>query len=226
MALTVLQSFVDPNPTVSRIVRRSLPFAWYQRMKAARWERGGRPIPPPSAVKNAAIRDYARRFRVDTLVETGTFYGAMILENADHFTRIFTVELDPDLHHRACTLFAPFPHVTPLQGDSGEVVDDILEALDEPALFWLDAHYSGRGTAHGSLSTPIEREIEAILRHRVAGHVILVDDAHDFGRLRDYPTLDALRERVLSIRSDRVVTVDADIVRIHRADDPATGDQA
>ena len=42
-----------------------------------------------------------------------------------------------------------------LQGDSTDVLPEVVEKMDEPTLFWLDGHYSGGITASGEQETPI-----------------------------------------------------------------------
>jgi hypothetical protein len=59
-----------------------------------------------------------------------------------------------------------------------------VRQLQEPALFWLDGHYSGVDTGKDELDTPVSAELEAILGSPVKGHVILIDDARCFPWVR------------------------------------------
>ena len=61
--------------------------------------------------------------------------------------------------------------------------------LTYPALFYLDAHYSGPGTGKGDIETPISAEIDLILQRAPAGSVVAIDDARCFGTEPDYPPL-------------------------------------
>jgi hypothetical protein len=56
----------------------------------------------------------------------------------------------------------------------------VLASIQQPALFWLDAHYSGGVTALGDTVSPISSELDVVLGHAVKGHVVLVDDAREF----------------------------------------------
>ena len=123
---------------------------------------------------------YGRRFSLATLVETGTFLGAMVEASRDTFTRIISIELDAKLHRQAQRKFARFAHITILRGDSAAVLPEVLKGLSEPCLFWLDGHFSGGITAKSDVETPILQELAAILRHPIKGHVILIDDARAF----------------------------------------------
>ena len=185
------------------------------RRKQRAWLAAGRPVPAPSVVKHGILREYADRYQLGTLVETGTYRGGTIEALRDRFARIYSIELDDALYERARTRFARAPHVTILPGDSALMLPTVLAELSEPALFWLDGHYSGPGTAKGRRETPIVEEIRAILAHPVAGHVILVDDARVFGTWPDYPTLDEFQTLVAAHRPDLAFTVDDDIIRIH-----------
>jgi len=180
------------------------------------WRLTGRPIPPPPPVKQAIVREYQRRFGLRTFVETGTFAGGMIDAVQDLFDRIVSIELDPGWHARAVGRFRAAPHVTLLQGDSGTRLPEVLAALREPALFWLDAHYSGPITARGALDSPIVQELDAIRAHPVAGHVVLIDDMRDFNGTGGYPTVDALVQWIRQADPSGTVDVRDDILRWHR----------
>jgi hypothetical protein len=99
------------------------------------------------------------------------------------------------------------------------VLPGVLQQLERPALFWLDGHYSGGITAQADRHTPIVQELIHIFSSASPGHVVLVDDARCFGTDPQYPTLPRLRELVLGLRPDRVITTDDDCIRIT----PATG---
>ncbi|MDX6611503.1 MAG: hypothetical protein QOD75_689, partial [Blastocatellia bacterium] len=59
------------------------------------------------------------------------------------------------------------------------------------------------------------KELDHILNHPVAGHVILIDDARCFTGYNDYPTVDELRETVAAKKPDWEMSVELDIIRIH-----------
>jgi hypothetical protein len=185
------------------------------RRKRRAWVAAGRPAPAPSAVKRAILREYADRFGLRTLVETGTYRGGTIEALKDRFARIYSVELDDALYARARARFAGMAHVTLLHGDSADVLPALLPRLTGPALFWLDGHYSGPGTAKGRKETPIVEEIRAVLTHPIPGHVILIDDARVFGAWPDYPTLDEFRTLITTDRPGLTFHVEDDIIRIH-----------
>jgi hypothetical protein len=65
------------------------------------------------------------------------------------------VRIDPALADAARVRFAATPHVTILQVNSGELLRRAIASLTEPALFWLDGHYSGSITARGGVANDI-----------------------------------------------------------------------
>lgn len=179
------------------------------------WRLSGRSVPPPPPVKEAIVKEYQRRFGVRVFIETGTFAGGMVDALKGRFERVVSIELDPGWHSRAVQRFRADPHVTLLMGDSGLRLREVLDSLTEPALFWLDAHYSGPVTARGAIDTPIVRELAAIRAHPVTGHVVLIDDMRDFRGRDGYPTVDELVRWIRAVDPGGVVEVRDDILRWH-----------
>jgi len=180
------------------------------------WKLKGRPIPAPHAVKQKINKYYAAKFRPRVFIETGTYMGEMIDAVLNIFPEIISIEYDPILAERAKNKFSSNPHVKIIQGDSGVLLRSVMAKITEPCLFWLDAHYSGVGTAKGDLETPITKEIKAILDHLCPDHVILIDDAREFRGGNNYPLLDEVKELIASKRRDWIVEVGDDIIRIHK----------
>ena len=128
-----------------------------------KWRADGFCVPPPPAVKHATIIEYAKRFRAEVLIETGTCFGDTIAATKRYFQHVYSIELSAVLHEKAKQRFSGDPTVTLLVGDSGSVLQDVLHEIKTKPLFWLDAHYSGGVTAHGVIDTPIAQEIDVIL---------------------------------------------------------------
>jgi hypothetical protein len=179
------------------------------------WLLDGKPVPPPHLVKQKCVRQYGRRFNLSVLVETGTYRGEMVRALRSAFREIYTIELGQTLYAEAQRVFAPFPHIHVLQGDSTQVLRDVLSRIEEPCLFWLDAHYSGKGTALADCETPVWGELDCILGHAVKSHVILIDDARCFDGNNGYPSLAEIKTCVNERRPDQICEVRDDIIRIH-----------
>lgn len=206
--------------SLKQAIKRTLPddvLKLRRDLEARRtWEKEGRPSPPPHIIKEELIRDYAKNFNTNILIETGTYLGDMVHAMKKSFSKIISFELDQTLAAEAQQRFANDNHVRIVQGDSGKLLGDYLATIDEPCLFWLDGHYSGGITAKGALETPIKNELTAILSHPVNGHVILIDDARCFTGENDYPTLDELKNFVAERKPDHKFSVETDVIRIHQ----------
>ena len=181
-----------------------------EKLKSIR--QGLRPKPAEHLVKQATVRGYAKQFDCPVLVETGTFRGHMIAAMLESFDEIHSIELSEELFGKAKQRFADHRHVHLHRGDSGEVLPKLLTKINRPVLFWLDAHASGGETATGTIDTPIVAELEEILRHPVKSHVILIDDAREFGVGKHYPAINRLKKMMAGTYP--VFEVKDDIVRI------------
>jgi hypothetical protein len=206
---------------VTKVILKQTPmFALYQVYKQEKlyreWIQAGKPATPPELAKQRVIKEYAHRFKVPVFIETGTYEGNMVNAVKDVFDEIYSIELGLELYQRAKRRFAGSKHVDILQGDSCEVLKDVLAQVERPCLFWLDGHYSGNGTARSDLETPILKELAHIFKHSMAHqHVILIDDARLFTGEGDYPGIPALKDLVMRAGFDNF-EVEDDIIRIFK----------
>ena len=180
----------------------------------ARWEKSGIRLAPPHLFKQNVLRKYAKKFNLRVLVESGTCYADMVEAMKNEFDRIYSVEVSPYLYGKCLKRFGKLKHITLLQGDSGVILKSIMEKIDQPALFYLDGHYSGGMSSKGAKETPICEELHAILRAKPLNHVIVIDDARCFGADPDYPSLEELRNLVEADRKGLHIEVEDDCIRI------------
>jgi hypothetical protein len=202
--------FYSIVPKPIRIQKRSR----FLRMQYAMWEKQGCAIPPPHAVKQWVLWMYAKKYQIHTFVETGTYQGAMISGLKDIFSKIYSIELSRELFEKAIKRFKTSRHITLLQGDSSIELGKVIPELAEPALFWLDAHYSAGITARGDKDTPVHEELKIILGNTDIEHIIVIDDARCFGKEPGYPSINDLRQYVDSMRPTAHFLVEADSIRI------------
>ena len=179
----------------------------------AEWEKNGRPLPPPHIVKQKAIEAFRKRFQTKILVETGTYLGDMVEAQRTHFEKIYSIELSEKLFNRAKKRFKDHSHITILQGDSGVVLNKLIPGIDQPALFWLDGHYSGGITAKAEKECPVPEELETILKSSLS-HVILIDDARLFNGTQDYPTIEEIENMIKKRGDPYLLEIKDDIIRI------------
>lgn len=182
--------------------------------KLARWEKAGKPSPPPHIVKQMTISSFRDQFHVKVLVETGTFLGDMIEAQRTYFDKIYSIELGEALWKKAVKRFEKYSHISILQGDSGKVLNTLVPEIHESAIFWLDGHYSAGETAKGEKECPIYEELDAIFRSDVK-HILLIDDARCFTGQGDYPTIADLSAFVLKNRPNAVIDVKNDTISVN-----------
>jgi len=182
------------------------PDYWYWRLR-------GKPVRSPHLLKQRTVREYGQKFGLKILIETGTYYGEMVSAMRKHFERIYSIEFDSELARRAVRNFERFPNIQILEGDSRQVLPELLKSIREPALFWLDAGYYGWAGEERDKQR-LSAEFEAILRHPVKGHVILMDDARGLDGKDGALTFGELKSRIESEFPDRTVEVNYDILRI------------
>jgi hypothetical protein len=179
----------------------------------AAWIREGRQIPPPHEVKQEAIRKYQKEYSAKVLVETGTFRGEMVYAQRSYFDRIISIELSEELYKIVKKRLGRLQNVELLNGDSAELLGEVVKGLDQQAIFWLDGHYSGFETAKGKVETPVNRELDAIFESGL-DHIILIDDARMFRGENDYPTIQQVEDKVRSKTNNYIFKVEDDIIRI------------
>lgn len=178
------------------------------------WEKKGRPAPPPHIVKQRILQAYSTRFGLKILIETGTYYGDMIEAMKDSFDRLYSIELSEELYEKTKERFKGVKHIELIHGDSGLELRNIINKINQPALFWLDGHYSAGDTALGEKETPIYEEMSNILNATDRGHVIIIDDARCFGTDPSYPSVGELSDFIRSKRTNIDIIIQDDSIRI------------
>jgi glycosyltransferase involved in cell wall biosynthesis len=176
---------------------------------------------PSYKFKRGEINKCRLKYKLELLIETGTFLGDTVDHFKNEFKKIISIELSETLACKARLKFQSFANVRIITGDSGRVLADLISEIHQPALFWLDGHYSSEffvgneyiKTAKGQLNTPIMEELKIILRAD-SSHVILIDDARLFTGKEDYPTITQLRGLLTHFNTKYSLTVKNDIIYI------------
>lgn len=195
-------------------IYRPLQKCLQRKREVREWEKNGRPAPLPHIIKQKILRKFAKQYNLKVFVETGTYYGEMVDAMKGIFDRVYSIELSQELFEKAKERFKPSKHVELLMGDSGKVLENVMKKIDQPALFWLDGHYSTGVTARGEKDTPIYKELQHILNSEDLRHVIIIDDARCFGNDPAYPTIKDMKEFIHSKRENVQISVEDDSIRI------------
>lgn len=112
----------------------------------------------------------------DVFVETGTWSGGGV-EKARQvgFREIHSIEVQKTTYASACEKFKDCDNVKLYLGNSGEILANVIENIDERITFWLDAHSD-------NFNSPLLKELKAIFHHPIKNHTIIIDDVDDFGQ--------------------------------------------
>ncbi len=121
----------------------------------------------------------AKEFGIGTFVETGTHKGNTSAWASAHFSKVVTIEGSEHWYERTKPRLDALGNVSMILGHSREVLPKVVQELPGPALFWLDAHWSGRQTAGVDEQCPLLDEIAAV-NQSAHDHFILIDDARLF----------------------------------------------
>jgi len=168
------------------------------------------------------LKRIQRLYQYKYFVETGTLLGETPLALRSYFKHIWTIELSRNLFGKAEALLKRWPNITCILGDSKEELRAIILEIDNPTIFWLDAHYSGGGTAHGELKAPIIEELEAIKTSTIKTHIIVIDDVSEFSSAEEIAPLSEVLATIESINPKYKCYFDYDMLfalpfeRVHR----------
>jgi hypothetical protein len=115
-------------------------------------------------------------------LETGCHEGINLEKriSEDKYLEYHSIELDPKWHTHNSLRFSEVSNVHVHLGDSSEILRKLDLTL--PLTIFLDAHYSGPGTAMGKMETPLLEELKALKDGSLnGGSVIVIDDIRMLG---------------------------------------------
>lgn len=111
------------------------------------------------------------RSHANVFVETGTFHGGGVNRALQAgFSKIISIEIHEPLYVENLTRFKDEiakERVFFYCGDSSKIMQDIVSRIDDPILFWFDAHDQTMNNAGvGELKCPIIQELLSIIGAR------------------------------------------------------------
>jgi len=155
------------------------------------------------------------KFSNKYFIETGSYQGDGIQQALDaKFQEIYSIELAPCHYEYSMKRFCSCSNVHLRFGDSAQILSEVLREIDAPATFWLDGNYSGGTTAKGQTNTPLLKELEAIRKHPIKTHTILIDDVRLLGTAEfDHIKLDQVIQMILEINPKYQISFEHGYVR-------------
>ena len=177
------------------------------------WDKAGKKTQVPKCVKEDIILKYKRKYNITIFLETGTNYGDMTWRQRNNFDKIYSIELGADLAEFSRKRFRNNEHIEIVQGDSGRKISEVLNRISEPAILYLDAHYSGKDAVRGYKDCAVGDELPAILKTNT-DHIIIIDDAHLFTEERDYPSIESISRYIQTTRPQSIINLENNCIVI------------
>lgn len=123
-------------------------------------------------------------------VETGSYWGDGIqLALESGFDKIISMECNQIYYDHCVNRFSDKKNVKIHLGDSSSDLFSIIENIDEPITFWLDAHFMCNDPEQnldnhpGKGKIPLIDELSQIKKHHLNNHTILIDDINELANL-------------------------------------------
>lgn len=157
------------------------------------------------------------KFVSNTLIETGTYYGATALWASKHFKTVHTIELSEPLYQITSAKYGNIENINFHFGDTRTLLKEILKNTpdDEKIILWLDAHWSSDITYGENDQCPLLQELE-ILTTCKQEVCILIDDARLFTapppRPNDYRQYPNIQEIASHFSNDSFICIDDDVI--------------
>jgi hypothetical protein len=129
------------------------------------------------------VKALAHTCGIEAAVETGTFYGGGSRALRHIFPRVWSIEASEEMYRKTKRKFGRIPGLTFLLGSSPDVLASLADELDEPAVFWLDAHAATTdyGIPDSLHQCPLLEELDVIRKFPgAAASCLLIDDARAF----------------------------------------------
>lgn len=147
------------------------------------------------------LRDDYTKYPI--FVETGTNMGHTTFACEPLFETIYTIELGKELYDSVSGGYSG-DKIHFIHGDSSVVFTELLPTLDKPAIFFLDGHWSGGGTARGATDCPLIEEVTHIAGLFSHDAILIIDDYRLFGK---GPSNGPYNEDWESIRKQDIVDI-------------------
>jgi hypothetical protein len=114
-------------------------------------------------------------------IESGTYFGDTVANIQDKFQKVYTIDVSQSLYDKAKQRFQGNANVTCYHGDSATVMKNLLPLIQEPCIFWLDAHWSMGNTEFKDVHVPLYKELDVIVAEMKFPSLVIIDDVRLFG---------------------------------------------
>ncbi len=124
------------------------------------------------------VLEFKEKGQFKNFVETGTYKGGSSFWAGQHFEKVYTIEIDPEIS-KATTSRPDCPkNIEFFVGNSKDVLPVVVKKINSPSLFWLDGHWCNISEVGKDMECPLMDELRALKSFKDS--VILIDDARAF----------------------------------------------
>lgn len=165
------------------------------------------------------VLQFLEKRPIDNFIETGTFRGGTSFWAANHFQKVYTIEIDAELSKSTASNPLCPKNIEFLVGNSKEVLPQLMASgITGSCLFWLDGHWCSGGGGKDE-ECPLLDELEAI--KSAQDSIILIDDARCFlGPLpkphdsTHWPRIDQVFKKITETFPNHHFTIQDDVILV------------
>ena len=179
------------------------------------WLVNRKKAPDNNFYKIIRLKKYINQLNINSLIETGTFYGQTVESIRKIVGQVISIEIFEPFYWANQEIFRPYKHVKIIYGDSGSQLERAIKLSNGKILFWLDGHYSGNGTGIGIKTSPIIEELLIIRNSGRLDSCIVIDDIRLFNGTDGYPTIEEAIKLIKSININYKIYQDCDCLIAH-----------
>lgn len=151
----------------------------------------------------------AKKHNLTSFVETGTWHGDSAKWAAPRFEKVITIEVIEEFYLESKRTLSEYWNVLCVHGDSRYDLNRILRDVERPALFWLDAHWTGHPNYKAEYGKCAVLDEIKTINYTYSHDAIMVDDVRLFPSLMRIEPDEVIE--ALSFSGRRKVTVKDDI---------------
>ncbi len=148
---------------------------------------------------------------IKVFVETGTYMGETTVWASEHFKKVYSIEAAESIYLKTKEKLKDYSNITLIFGESNKELGKI--PINEPALFWLDAHYSAGETFNGEV--PLIEELKVINNLDIDSYIFIDDSrfitakwlGEQYCELADLINILSVKKRYIAIFEDVIIAV-------------------
>jgi len=157
------------------------------------------------------ILSLQKAYQIRNFIETGTYLGETTEWASGNFEKVYSFEAAESLYKKTKERLSAIRNIQFILGESDKELNKI--SISDPAIFWLDAHYSEGETFNGEV--PLLKELEIINNWDIESYILIDDARLILGKWQNLHYCDlATLVSVLSVKRRYIAVIDDVIVAV------------